>query len=147
MLFLTHFFGPSYKKNMSEYEHYKDGVKLDRKCAAAQFINLIPTFDDDGLRGEFYKNFYHTWIVSEFSGLNLAIVVIFVITLALAIFYKNGILISLAFFSGTWCFLMSFMIYVYGYHKLFGQAYDDCLNRRINANHVLDNPFNANNRP
>ena len=43
---------------MSDYEHYKDGERLNRKCAAAQLINLAPMFDNDGLRGSFFKGFY-----------------------------------------------------------------------------------------
>lgn len=60
------------------------------------------------------------------------------------IVYKN--ITTIAILSGGWCFLMAFMIYVYGYHKLFGRSYQYCLNRRINPNHDLEKPFDANNQ-
>lgn len=126
---------------MSKYEHYKDGVRLDRKCAAAQFINLNTTFEQDGLRGAFFKDFYYRFFVSEYSGIKSGIVLIFLLSLIFAIIYKNITISSIAIISGGWCSLLLFMIYVYGYDTLFGQAYYDCLNRHKNHEEVLQTPI------
>lgn len=125
--------------------HYKDAERRNRKCAQAQFINIAPMFEDDGLRGQYFKKFYYTFFASEYSGAKLLIVLVFIITLISAIYSNNAIAGFLAAISGFWCLSMAFMIYIYGYNKLFSWPYQECINGKRTPSHVLNKPFDAKN--